>query len=245
MGRIGSGFSRACAKIPEYRAIVQNHAEHRWKPSELSGGIFSEIVFTILDGYPSSFASTPFKPANMVDACKSLESRKGAPRSFQILIPRALPVLYEVRNNRGVGHVAGDVDSNSMDAALVLSMSSWILAELIRVFHSLKIDEAQRLVNSLSERRIPLVWQGEFTKRVLNPQLSIADQMLVLIASESDRVDVNDLFKWLDYKDRSYFRRTLRKFHDDRYIDLAPDGKSLVLLPPGSGAAAEIVAATV
>ena len=108
--------------LSEYGSIVQNYSEHRWTPSELSGGKFCEIVFTILDGYAKgSYAVSPSKPSDFVAACRQLEQNKHVPRSFQILVPRLLPALFEVRNNRGVGHVGGDVDPNHMDATFVLS----------------------------------------------------------------------------------------------------------------------------
>ena len=116
--------------IAEYQSIVQNFLEHRWLPSELSGGRFSEIVYTILDGHAkSAYASSPKKPSNFKDACTKLESNSGVPRSFQILIPRLLPALYEIRNNRSVGHVGGDVDPNHMDSAAVLAMCNWVMCE--------------------------------------------------------------------------------------------------------------------
>jgi hypothetical protein len=121
--------------LAEYQSIVQNFAEHRWSPSELSGGKFCEIVFTILDGYAkSAYASAPKKPRAFDQACKLLENNSQVPRSFQILIPRLLPALFEVRNNRGVGHAGGDVDPNHMDAVFVLTSCNWIMAELVRVF---------------------------------------------------------------------------------------------------------------
>src|ERR1039458_9210395 len=50
--------------ISEYKSIVQNFMEHRWLPSELGGGRFSEIVYTILDGHAKgTYASAPKKPA--------------------------------------------------------------------------------------------------------------------------------------------------------------------------------------
>lgn len=67
------------------------------------------------------------------------------PRSFQILIPRLLPALYEIRNNRNVGHVGGDVDPNFMDSTAVLGTANWIMAELVRVFHSVSTPEAQAI----------------------------------------------------------------------------------------------------
>jgi hypothetical protein len=81
--------------IAEYRSIIQNYLEHRWSPSELSGGRFCEIVYSILNGYANNkFPNTPSKPSNFVAACRDLEKHSQVPRSFQILIPRALPALY-------------------------------------------------------------------------------------------------------------------------------------------------------
>jgi hypothetical protein len=179
--------SAALASIPkdlrdelfaEYRAIIQNYAEHRWSPTELSAGRLCEVVYSILNGYGSgAYPARASKPSDFVGACRRLESHSNVPRSFQILIPRTLPALYEVRNNRGVGHVGGDVDPNHMDATFVVSASNWMLAELVRVFHNLSILEAQQLVDAIAERRVPLIWQGDDVKRVLNPKIEVRDQI--------------------------------------------------------------------
>ena len=128
-----------------------------------------------------------------VSACRSLENKKSSPRSFQILIPRLLPALFEIRNNRGVGHVGGDVDPNHMDSTAVLSMASWVMAEIVRVFHNVDLSDAQTLVDSLVERRIPLVWQSGNIKRVLDPSMGLKDQILLLISSAPSKVKVEDL----------------------------------------------------
>ena len=81
--------------IDEYQNIVRNYMERRWTPSELSGGKFCEIVYTILDGFSSgNYASSPMKPDNFVAACRKLETNTSNPRSFHILIPRILAALY-------------------------------------------------------------------------------------------------------------------------------------------------------
>src|SRR5262249_23681507 len=91
----GSRFKAALSALPsglrnplltEYQTIVQNWLEQRWLPSELYGGRFSEIVYTVLDGHAKSKYAA--KPANFADACKKLENNSHVPRSFQILIPR-------------------------------------------------------------------------------------------------------------------------------------------------------------
>lgn len=228
--------------LQEYRQIVQNYMERKWLPSELSGGRFCEITFTILDGYAKQqFAQVPAKPNNFKDACAQLETKVGVPRSFQILIPRMLPVLYEIRNNRGVGHVGGDIDPNHMDATAVVGMVNWILAELVRVFHQLTVDEAQKVVDLLVERRISVVWQVGDIKRVLNPSLKLKDQVLLLICSSPTSILADDLFNWTGYRDRAYFGRLLRNLHKKRMVELAADEKTVEILPPGAKYVEEIL----
>lgn len=99
--------------------VLRNYRERRWEPSELNGGKLCEVVYTILRGHVGGkFPAKASKPPNMVDACKALEQADSGkfPRSVRVQIPRMLIALYEIRNNRGVGHVGGDVDPNLMDA---------------------------------------------------------------------------------------------------------------------------------
>lgn len=221
--------------LAEHRLIVQHYMERKWRPAELSGGHFCEIVYTILDGHAKgAYAASPSKPSNFPDACKRLENNASAPRSFQILIPRLLPALYEVRNNRGVGHTGGDVDPNHMDSVLVLSIANWVMAELIRVFHQLHVVEAQQVVDLLVERRIPTVWQAGDMRRVLDTSLKLSDQVLLLIASAPAQVATDDLYKWTGYENRGYFNRTLKELHKSRFVELANDEKAIQILPPGS-----------
>lgn len=221
--------------LNEYNGIVRNFMERKWSPSELSGGHLCEIVYTILHGHASgSYASAPQKPTDFVSACRSLEKNTHVPRSFQILIPRFLPALYEIRNNRGVGHAGGEVDPNHMDATAVLAMASWILSELIRVFHNVTVEEAQRLVDSISERRVPLVWKTADVRRVLRPDLELKDQILLLLASTPDGATRDELRLWLDYSDGKYFARMLRELHRIRFIEAPSDNSQVQLLPPGA-----------
>jgi len=228
--------------LAEYESIVQNYSEHRWLPSELSGGKFCEIVFTILDGFAQgAYAANPSKPSNFVDACRRLEQHTHVPRSFQILIPRLLLALYEVRNNRGVGHVSGDVDPNHMDATFVVSNCNWVIAELVRVYHNLSTKEAQQVVDTLVERRIPLIWEGEDMRRVLNPKMVLQSQVLLLLSTSIGKIATSDLFRWTGYKVQKYFLKLLRSMHAKRLIDLSADEKTAIILPPGASEAAKII----
>src|SRR6185437_16022447 len=153
-----------------------------------------ECVYWICHGFVTgTYATRPSKPPNMLDVCREIEklTRTGKPgdHSLRILIPRMLPALYDIRNNRGVGHVGGDVDPNQMDATAVYSMSSWIMAELVRIFHGVSTHEAQEAVDALVERKLPLIWDTGAVKRVLDTDLSNRDQTLALLYQSLGWVD--------------------------------------------------------
>lgn len=227
--------------IEAYREISSNFAEHRWEPSELNGGKFCECVYTILDGAISgTFAAGPSKPRNMKDACLALEQKsptgKPGDRSMRILLPRALLPLYEIRNNRGVGHVGGDVDPNLMDATVVYSMASWVMAELIRIFHNVSTGEAQEAVDALSERKLPLVWSpGGNLKRVLDTDLKATDQTLLILHQSVGWVSESDLFKSVEYSTTTMYRKNvLVRAHKARLIEYDKNEKRARISPKGS-----------
>lgn len=221
--------------IAEYQSVVKHFLERKWRPTELSGGLFCEIVYTILDGHAKgTYAPRAAKPRDFVGACRLLEQNAREPRSFQILIPRLLPALYEIRNNRNVGHTGGDVDPNHMDSVAVLSTANWIMAELVRVLHQLPaMEDAQAVVDTLAERRTPLVWQNGDLKRVLDPSMSIPDQILVLLASSAGTVTADDLLRWTECSTKTYLKKLLRQLHKARGIDFDGQSEQVTLLPPG------------
>lgn len=217
--------------------IVRNFREGRWEPSELNGGKLCEVVYSILRGHiDGKFPKKATKPRNMVDACRALESADTTqfPRSVRIQIPRLLIGLYEVRNNRGVGHVGGDVDPNHMDAKLVLESSKWIVAELVRVFHEVDTAEAARVVDDLVEKTIPVVWEVGSKRRVLDPSLSKKDQTLLLLYSVSGPVPERDLVSWIEHSNASTYRRdVLRRCHRDRLVEYNEESGQVELSPTG------------
>ncbi|TDC62472.1 hypothetical protein [Streptomyces hainanensis] len=228
--------------IGAFNEIARNYREHRWEPAELNGGKLCEAVFTVVDGYiKGQYARRSSKPNNFPDACRALERNRQTPRSIRIQIPRMLVALYEIRNNRGVGHAGSDVNPNQMDATVVLYMSKWLMAELVRVLHTLTTKEATKVVDALIEREIPMVWSDGSNKRILATNLTRKQQVLLLLLLEPGESAEDDLMRWLEVGNRASFRRdVLRPLHRDRFIEFDPDRKMVRLLPPGV-TAAEII----
>ena len=79
--------------------------------------------------------------------------------SVRLTMPRALRFAYDIASNRGGRHDADEVDPNDMDATALMSVGSWVLAEMVRYSQkgSIRTDEALQMVTALTERRSPVV----------------------------------------------------------------------------------------
>lgn len=236
--------AQAFAKLPAqlradllgaFEKIVRNFAEGRWEPAELNGGKLSEAAYSICRGLADgTMPAQAQKPGDMVGACRALEKETTQPRSVRIQIPRMIIALYEIRNNRNVGHLGGDVDPNHMDAVCVLQMSKWIVAELLRMLHSLPVDEAATLVDALVEREVPLVWRVGDKKRVLDPSMSMKDRTLLLLHASAGQVAEADIFDWVEHSNASVYRRDiLRKAHREKLLEYDAAAKTVLISPNG------------
>jgi hypothetical protein len=216
---------------------MRNFRERRWEPSELNGGKLCEVVHSILRGHvDGAMPAKATKPRNMYDACRALEKAddRNFPRAVRIQIPRMLVALYEIRNNRGVGHVGGDVDPNAMDARVVVEMAKWVMADLVRVFHRLSTAEAAQVVEGLIERTVPAVWEVGQVRRVLRPTMTKKDQTLLLLFSANRVVSERELIAWVEHSNSTVYRRDiLRPAHRNRLIEYDETSGEVRISPLG------------
>ncbi|MEA2588719.1 MAG: hypothetical protein QOH66_1646 [Actinomycetota bacterium] len=237
--------------LDAFNEIINGYREHRWEPSELNGGKLCEAVFTIIEGYleGGKYPARAKKPRQFLQACLGLEQKYAHvpdSRSPRILIPRLMVGLYDIRNNRGVGHAGAEVDPNHMDATVVLYLSKWLVAELVRLLHTLTTAEATDIVDGLIEREVPWVWTHGDTKRVLRTGLTWKQKTLVLLLTHpAGAVAESALVRWLEHKSVPDYRKAvLRPMHRERLIDYDDAQRIIRLLPPGLTAAERLVAGT-
>src|ERR1035441_9123768 len=97
-----------------YDEAKRNYYEGGHRLSEVEGGRFCEAAYRILEEATQG-SYTPI--GSQLDAIK-LERRLGSlpssshPKSIRLHIPRALRVVYDIRNNRDAAHLADGIDPN-------------------------------------------------------------------------------------------------------------------------------------
>jgi hypothetical protein len=175
---------------------------------------------------------------NFAQECAAIERLPAGagPESMRVIIPRALMFIYTVRNKRGVGHEADDVDANEIDAVTCSRVVDWCLADLVRILENLPLEDAQALVDAIAERETPQVWSVAGKRRVLATNLSFRDQTLLLMYSDPNTVvPVEDLFEWVEYSQLGVFRRdVLSRLHRARLVEFDRDTDTVTLSPTGA-----------
>lgn len=200
-------------------------------------GKFTETLIRsiqhLLEGHHTPFGDK----LNLYNETRRLENlpKTAGAEALRIYIPRALCFLYTLRNKRGFAHVGGDLDSEPVDAITCVRVADWCLCELIRVVHSLSLEEAQALVNTIATKEAPEVWSVAGKKRVLMKGLNYKAQTMLLLYSEvNEAVLIEDLFDWTEYSRMDNFRlNVLAPLHRDRLIEWDRETNTATLSPLG------------
>jgi hypothetical protein len=122
-----------------------------------------------------------------------------------------------------------------MDATFVLASAKWLLAELVRIFHSVDTAAAESIVERIVERTVPLVWQVDEVRRVLAPGFSMREKMLVLLYHATEWVGEKQLLLWVEHSNAAVFRRdVIVKAHKDKLIEYDRLAARCVISPLGS-----------
>lgn len=187
--------------------------------SEVEGGRFCEAVFRIVEQSATGKFTPLGKQIDSDKIIKAAESDTRLPDALRFHIPRSLRVIYDIRNKRDAAHLADGIDPNTQDATLVVAALDWVLAELIRLHHSVKPNEAQRIIEDLVQRRAPAVQNFSGFLKVLKPKLEVSDRVLLLLYERGgQRTHYKELYDWVHPKMRKNLRRTLNLLEHDRAL---------------------------
>ena len=228
--------------ISSYLELKRRYREARydsaWDSSGLSAGKFCESVIRFLQ-HELTGTSVAFGKhiPNFANECRKLIGlpKTAGLESLRVIVPRALVFVYTLRGKRGIGHVGGDVEANEIDATTTVRICDWIVCELIRVYHSLSLEEAQAVVDALAERNLPDIWEVAGKKRVLRKGLTYKKQALLLLYSEpAPGVLREDLFLWTEHSHAATFRRdVLSSLHKDRLVEYDRENEVVHISPLG------------
>lgn len=194
------------------------------RPSEIEGARFSEVAFRILE-WTTTRKYTPLGDTlpKVPSLMGRLEQATAAPESVRFHIPRALRLIYDVRNKRDVAHLGDGIDPNQQDATMVVRNMEWVLAELVRLFHNVSPGEAYAIIVDLVSKEVPLIQVFDGFPRVLK-KLRASDHILVVLYWRgADGATFDELRAWARPAMRTNLKRTLNGLDGNDLIHIQGD----------------------
>jgi hypothetical protein len=225
--------------LTRYRDLKSAYINGQYDAAGLRAGRLAEVLLRVLQ-HELTGKHVPLgsKIENFAEECAKLQRlpKTSGVESLRVIIPRAINFLYTLRNKRGIGHEGGDVEANVIDAATCVRVADWCVAELLRVVHTLSLEEAQALLDAIAEREVPQVWAVAGVKRVLNTGLTYKEQTLLLLYADPDTaVPTEDLLAWTEYARPSLYKRdVLNPLHKARLVEYDRTNEQVRLSPTGA-----------
>jgi len=207
------------ALFDSYKGLAENFDLGKLRPSEVEGGRFCEAAIRMLQ-YKTTGTYTPIGTTiqNLDTEITTLANLSKADfnESVRLHIPRTVRVIYDIRSKRDSVHL-GNIDPNLMDATLVLNCCKWILAELFRMELKIPANEAQKTIDYLIEKKIPIIQDFDGFLVTLNPRLSARDRILVLLYYRGkEGATREELSLWLPPKMKKQLTINLSRLQYDK-----------------------------
>jgi len=201
--------------------LLEGHAEAKrnfylggLRLSEVEGGRFCEAAFRLLQYVTTGHFTQIGRSLDTEKLIAELGRLPTAkyPDAIRIHIPRALRLVYDIRNKRDAAHLADGIDPNLQDATVVVSVLDWVLAEFLRLYHSVSADTAQALVAQIVTRAVPVIQEFDGFLKVLKPSLGASDHCLVLLYQCGVQgATFDQLLSWVRPQMRANLGRTLSR----------------------------------
>ncbi len=181
-------------------------------------GKFVEITIRVLEYITTGNFTSLDEELRISETLKKFENlpKQDFPESIRIMIPRILYSLYTFRSKRGGAHVK-DINPNHIDASYVVSTCDWIMAELVRLYHTKNEKEIQSIIDSMVDKKVPILEEFGNDIKILNPSISIPDQILIILYKKHPNpVSTNELKRWI--KTTTYINTVLKRLDDKGFV---------------------------
>ena len=220
------------ALLDEYEENRRRYFLGDYAPGAVNGGRFCEAATRVVQ-FLGADDHVPLDSEIKVDrALTRIENDLTLEEALRLHIPRAIRLIYGVRNKRNTGHLNGGVDPSRQDATLIVGVLDWILAELVRVIHGVTAEEAQQLITGIVTKEIPLVAVYNGKPVLLRDLTHLEHLMVILYWANAESVSRADLRRWLPERVTSHLSRLLNSAEKSHYAHL--DGDDVFLTQVGS-----------
>lgn len=168
--------------VDEFVSQGRRFIQGDWEPSQLDGGQFCEILARIIYHQDSGNLNAGRK---FEDCIAYIENDQVThhinPRHDAIHLAKVIKTIYKFRSQRGAIHISPNYKPNHMDSKVVADMVHWAFAETLRIFWNGDREQVAKAIRELLHFDVPAIGKFEDVLRVQRTDLSVAEEILVLL----------------------------------------------------------------
>ncbi|KKU50093.1 MAG: hypothetical protein UY47_C0004G0048 [Parcubacteria group bacterium GW2011_GWB1_49_7] len=217
--------------LEAYGEVKSNYYLNKFRPNEVEGGRFCEAAFRILEEQAFGKHTSIGK---QLDTEKLIARLQNIPfgqqsESVRLHLPRTLRLIYDIRNKRDAAHLADGIDPNPQDATFVVAACDWVLAELVRLYHSISPQEAQKIVENIIERKSLVVQDFDGFLKTLKPSWGPRERLLATLYQRGKSgATPEELASWLKPSQRANINRTLGYLEHENDLIILKDNLYMI-----------------
>ena len=146
--------SIVCDLIETYEELISKHRSSDLEGALTKAGRFVENTLRAIEYLRTSKTLTEIK--SVQKTIMQLENQTTLPESLRLLIPRVVGMIYSLRSKKDAVHVK-EIDPTKIDVSLAVAAASWVIAELIRLYHVSDENDVVSAMDILSRTTIPMI----------------------------------------------------------------------------------------
>ncbi len=168
--------------VESYEELVSEHRSGNLEAALTKAGRFVENTLRAIVYIRSGVVVTEIK--SVQTTIRQIENDTNLPESLRILIPRVVfGMMYDLRSKRDAVHVK-EIDPRRIDTFLCVSAASWVIAELLRLYHSSQESAVASCMSALSRTSIPYIESIE-GETFVGQHVPAGIEILLLLANAS------------------------------------------------------------
>jgi len=213
----------------EYMTVKRKHLQDDYEKVILHAAKLSELILSLIKNKTTNkkidIDNLHFE--TLFQEIRNYPKKSAEEVLFTLVIPRVARSIYTIRNKKNIAHVK-KIDPDFVDAYYCISACDWIMSQLVMLFYRSNPEEARELVDSILEKKIPLIEEFENGTITILQHLPLKDKfMLALYHIYPRRISKEDLINMIKYDNPFYAERVLMKLENEILIHRNNKGNKL------------------
>jgi hypothetical protein len=169
--------------VKEYKQVRKQDLFRNVEETIIHSGRFSELILAFIKNYVSTKVVNidEIHFEELLNEIYNYPKKTAENRILTLAIPRVAASVYTIRSKKDVVHVK-KIDPDFFDSSYCVAACSWMLSQLVLLLYTSDSKEANELINSMLEKKIPFVEEFEDgSARLLEQGMPFIDRVLLVL----------------------------------------------------------------